>query len=668
MKTVKNWVYGVKSIDIENAVSNAILLAHRYRNRLCELEHDKRSRHEQLLQKLAPEYVAACQSVEAIEKQLADARDAIQTERIKQRKKTPAGVSQYQDAAAAAKKLLKELRAARKIAKQRAYAEIEVSAAMLANAEQHKAERKLAKAEAGLYWATEAVVNQSCQSFASGSPPRFKRYDGEGQLAVQLQGGLETCQASQANTLCYFGHTTGKLTECFIRIGSEERKPVFARVQVIMHRPLPDGAIKWAYLERRMIANSPKWFVRLTVETQAGTDRNQSTWVALHVGWRSTPNGGVQAGLWQGSDGKRGAIVLKEKHCRDYATLDYIRSQRDRAMDNAKVWIKAWLKSQPYQPEWMAEAITTMHLWRSEARLAKLAMKCREIAGELVDTSIEIPQDVVSHYMPPGRFDFGTVALAMVKTMPEARYTRSFNGKSIYGVYADQSFRVSNHLPDSGEYLSANRTEDVSLLADALKHGKVTLSALDALERWRKVDTVRWQHEARLGKRISRRRTDLFRTTAKQLSDRYGVVYIGKIDAKELTENSSPEDLERDNTQSHRHAKWAAVSDLIRLVGEKFPLHALHVDTKNLTRQCHKCGTLAAKNQRKVQCLECGATWDCDDNAIENTIARGEAMQKSGGLLALRKAQVEKEKSAEAKLAKMQQAARDKRAARKVVA
>ena len=576
---VLNWVYGAKpDIESELCIDDAIYAAHKYRNELCALELTKRERHEALLQRLAPDYVAACDAVTEAESSLAEVREAIQAERVKQRTKRPKGISHLTQRATKIKKELKELRATRKTEKQESYEDPIVKEAMDENAALHKAERSQAKQESGLYWGTEGIVRQACASFSSGAPPRFKRYDGTGQLAVQLQGGLDCEDATRQNFLCYFDEIVGKRAVCYIRVASDGRNPVFARVPIVMHRPLPKGGkIKWGYLEKRKIANHVRWSIRLNVEMESPTEpRDPATWVAIHYGWRMQPNG-LRVALWQGSDGKKGAIVLPMEHCKDYEKLDALQSEMktrfNESVDDLRSWIKS--KRDDQLPEFLRE-ISNLHAWKSHGRLASLVLKWRD---------------------------------------------ERFSGdETIF------------------EKLNSDRKW--------IKH--------------------RWQNACRLSRRIVRRRKDSpdfgYRAFAKKMSDQYGVVFACKFDLKELTENSEPEDLERDNTHANRRSKWAAIATLHQMICEKFPLGVVEVDSQNLTRECSRCGEIAPRNQRKVQCRECGKTWDCDENALANTIARGKAALKSGALLDLVAAQREAEKKRREKLAKMQEA---NRAARK---
>jgi hypothetical protein len=568
-----NWCYHAKGPDIENAVNDAIYAAHKYRNRLCELELEKRKRHYDLLRELAPRFVELEKSIELEEAELGKCREAIQQERVKQRTKSPAGVKHWVDRANQSKEALKQMRAGMKEAKLEAYSDPAVKAAMEANTEQHKEECKQAKGESGLYWGTEAIVKMACASFASGAPPRFKRFDGQGQLAVQLQGGLDCADSAHFNGLCYLGEQDGKRREVFFRIGSDEKRcPIFARVKIVFHRPLPEGKIKWAYLERRKIADHVRWTLRLTIDVEEKPVDRLPGVVAIHTGWRSA-SPGLRVATVMGSDGQRGTLKLSADHCADYDRLDKIRSERDQKFNAMILRLREWLKDREI-PDWMAEIRPHLHAWKSQQRLASLWWQWKE-----------------------DRFD------------------------------GDDS--IFNEL---GE--------------------------------WRKADKHQWQHYSRLSVRIIRRRKDIYRNFVSDLSKRYGIAIVSPIDAKDLTENSSPEDLDADPTVAHRQAKWAAVSELTQMIREKFRTDCIDVDSKNITRQCSNCGEIAEENKRRIQCRGCGHTHDCDDNAVANTMARGEVAMKDGALLANVAAEELAAKKRVEKLLKMQEARRASRVAK----
>jgi len=570
MKSTLNWCYGAKTPDIEQAVSDAIFAAHTYRNQLCALELEKRARHYQVLVELSPDYVAACDAVTLVEVAAQAVEDLITAEKVTQRTQTPKNIKHLRDRATALAAELQVKRAVRKVAQCSAYAMPAVIAALDRSTAQHKAARKQAKQASGLYWGTEATVTESCRDFHKGPPPTFKRYDGTGQLSVQLQGGLDCADAERYNTLCYLGDSLGgKRRECFIRIGSDNRAPVFACVPIVFHRALPAGEIKRAYLERRKIASHVRWTIRFTIDIERDIpDRPMPGEVAIHTGWRME-EGSLRVATWLASDGSTGTLRLSQEHCADYLRLDSLEANRAAGLNEVIAELRTWAKSREL-PEFLTEVKPHLHLWKSQARLAKL----------------------VWHWA-------------------EAR----FDGDS---------------------------------------------AMFERLDSWRKTDKHLWQHHRRLTVRISRRRRDAYRVFAKSLSERYGVAILAPIQVQKLTkkptETRPPEDWELDQTQSRRHAAWAAVSDLTSCIRERFPLRCITVSSVNMTKECVNCGEINKADGRKIQCRGCGQTYDCDDNAVANTLARGDAALLDGALLALVTEQELKEAAKQAKLVKLQEA------------
>lgn len=567
-----NWCYGVREVtELESTINEAIFAAHSYRNKLCELELAKRDRHYQLLRDLAPEFCEAESMVNDAEAQLAFFREAIQEQRKIQKTKRPKNVDNLTHQVGLILGELKLRRAELKTVKHAAYTDPKVIAAIDRNIAQHREECRAAKAASGLYWGTEAIVKQACNSFGTGAPPRFKRYKGEGQIAVQLQGGLDCADATTFNTLCYLVPDTDKFTWCYFRVASDGGKPIFAKIRIVQHRPLPEGKIKWAYLERRKIADHVRWTLRLNVDIPSNpVKRDERSWCAVHYGWRVEASG-LRVALWKGSDGRSGALRLSHEHLQDYTKLDATHSKRSILFNETVAAIRQWCKDKPGLPDWLTEVLPHMHCWKYPERLARLLLHWR---------------------------------------------SNRFDGDDIF----------------------------------------------DSLDAARKQDKHMWQHERRLAVRIVRRRNDMYRVFAKQLSSAYGVLYHCKIEAKKLTENTTPEELENDNTQSHRNAKSAAISTLWRMLEERFLLYAINVSSDNLTRECSKCGDIDDSETRRTQCRGCGVVLDRDENALANTIARGAVMHNNGELLELATAQRDKEQKQKEKLVKMQEA---NRAARK---
>ena len=667
-----NWCYGAQSPDISEAVNEVIYAAHRYRNTLCALERDKRARYYEILRALAPTFVEAettvADSVESIESE----RAKLQAARVQQRTRKPTGCEAIIERIAGLRPLLKEQRAKLKEIKQEVMSRDDVASALVANNDAHKAEQKSAKQEANLYWGTEATVKAASASFASGSPPKFARYTGEGQLAVQIQGGKDRHDMTSENTLCYLGEQSGKRRECFFRIASDESgKPVFAKICIAFHRPLPEGKVKWAYLERRKLADADKWTLRLTIDVPAPKqDYDPETYVAMHVGWHRRDSG-LQVAAWRGSDGETGRVVLPNTHLEDYTRLDTVKQYRALLLNEAIEIIKSFRTEDV--PEWFTEITSHVHQWRSPDRLAKLMRQWGEERFDADQLGRLLPQSPVefSRRMLPGRADVPGCRSILQSagwhlSGNQLDYFEATRGGETYQV------RISNHIgymPTQTKYFTMSSQQQASEFV-TMTEAVAGLTIFEHLRRMQLVDRELWRHEARLSKRVSGRRSDVYRNLAANLSSRYGLMFFTKPDTAKLVKNSEPEAMTDDESKVHRASRQAATSVLLQYCGEKFPLRALRVDSRNLSRECNQCHHVnASVTVRQSHCEGCGSLLDSDENALQNTIARGLVAQKSGGLLALAEAVESKAVAQKEKLKKMQDANRAKaaeRAARKV--
>lgn len=658
-----NWCYGAKTPDLTDAIAEQLSAAHKYRNKLCELEHAKRDRFYDYVRQFHPAYVETEKAVEASEEKLAELRDKIQTARKEQRTKKPKGMEGLQEEIKALRVTLKEQRAARKEAKDAAKENADLQNALKADAVRQKDDLKAARDESGLYWGTAAIVNQACASFSSGTPPKFARWTGEGQLAVQLQKGLPVDDMLLPDTRAYISGAGRKRTLHF-RIGSQGRQGIYAQVPIIFHRPLPPGGkVKWVYLERRKMANQDRWTARLTIDVPAEDKQiDDSKWVSLHVGWHAVPSG-LEVAKWSAHDGATGRLVLPNSHLDDYTRLQAIQQYRDLILRDAIELLQTARKGDQPLPDWMMEDTKACHAWKTIGRVAVLIRQMKET--EFVGLDLPLPTTPVelSRRLPPRRCDVAGVRT----TLETAGFRLNNTGKRNDYFEASRdgetyNIRVSNHvgyMPAQTKYFTLSDTTHAATFLQAL--GGAHSSLMDQLGRLCQTEKRLWQHHARLSKRISRRRKNTYRNFAAMLTDKYDVLFFSKVETAKLLKNSKPEDLTDDERRLHRQTRNAAVSDLLGMVCEKFPLRSVEVDQKNLTKQCSQCGELTDVDNKQRLCMcECGLKKDVDINALANTTARGHVLLKDGALLALQAAQAAKELAAKNKLKKMQDARRKK--------
>lgn len=389
----KNWVYGVKRVtdaQLNENVTDRLYDAHRLRNKLCEIALASRDKYkaifeeyDALIRQTYPDYHTCDEQLAALKLQLEEVRTAIKEQKKLQRKKVPNGVESLKEQADHLKKQKAELTAAIKAGKKAVHTIPEVAAAMAENNEWASEANKQAEKESGLYWGTKAAVRETCKSFRKGKPPRFTRWTGQGQLGIQMSPGLSPDTVLSSNTLFYI-EGEGKIRQANFRIGSDaNRRPLFARFNIVYHRPLPeDCTVKGAYLERRAFANKYKYKLRLVIDIPDPQPKGRKgSMGVLHLGWRSNDDGSVRVGII--SNGQKAVpIDLPWKYFDGWDKVDLIRSERDLSFNTAKIQLAARLKSTIAAgvvfPEFLSEAKAYLHVWRSPGRLVKLA---RQIGG-----------------------------------------------------------------------------------------------------------------------------------------------------------------------------------------------------------------------------------------------------------------------------------------------
>jgi hypothetical protein len=276
----------------------------------------------------------------------------------------------------------------------------------------------------GLAWGTRLKVDESVEragkaAAKEGSLPRFPRFDGSGAVVVQLQGGLdeaaarggedtrfrlvsvsaEMWQESQGRS-AHRGNTDvvrggpragqpraplpqpkdgsrssrmrqGVLAR--LRIGSDGRQPIWAAWPVTMGRPLPPAPIKWAQMIAHRVGARIHWELMITVDdaTALPAIRTEGPTLAVNLGWRNHPDGGLRVAYTVGSDGRTEDVRVPTElisgmdHVR---SLQAIRAQRLEAL---KRDLSEWM-GEGERPAWLMHALRYADQWCSPKHAAWL--------------------------------------------------------------------------------------------------------------------------------------------------------------------------------------------------------------------------------------------------------------------------------------------------------
>lgn len=379
-------------------------LAGRYRNVLVAIERGRRAalrllmaEHDRVgpLQKAAEEAKAALDlAIEAVKKKRAAARKRADSPEERETIRT---LREAHRASVAA------LRDARRDAKDDKHAE---AARAIVN-DRASILKKSAREHSGLYWGTYLKVEDAAQNAAkmplyegeAPSDPHYVRYDGSGEVAVQLQNGLplEDALSGKDNRVRLslpvdpdraFHHPSSgerhrhaRTAKLLLRVGSNpDKTPIWGQWVVDMHRPLPKGALlKWVSVARRRQGPHFRWQMFVTFESPVKALPTSDAIVSLNLGWRQKQDGTIRVGRYAGSDGKTGEVVLSEAMIAQLREPSHMQAQRDHLLEMARVDLSAWLKAQgPRLPPWVLPATQSMHAWRSPSRYLALYRQWRD--------------------------------------------------------------------------------------------------------------------------------------------------------------------------------------------------------------------------------------------------------------------------------------------------
>ena len=398
----KVFTYGAKPPKSHLAeIERQMVAGHRYRNKLAELEIERRKRAEALLADLCPGVAIAAanlqQATVARDEALAAAAKLNSTTRSKSMpKETRENIAKLRQAVRDAVEVFKT-------EKKEGYLNPAYVEAQEAISDWHKTSTKEARATCGCYWGTYLLAEAAMENAHKGKPPKFLRWRGDGTLGVQMQGGLTIPDCLDGNDTRFTiqidhsasarGYNKGKRRAlCRFRIGSVEgkRDGIYAEIPIFYHRPLPpDGLIKQAKLIRTNIGGQNHWELQITVtynEVDAYSDLPEDSMVAIHPGWKMLDDGSLHVATWVGSDGQTGRVVIDAFQVGSAAVPQSLRSTRDLNQNTAMLQFRSWLEMQDATslPEWFVERTKHVHAWKSPERLASLVWhwKDNRFAGD----------------------------------------------------------------------------------------------------------------------------------------------------------------------------------------------------------------------------------------------------------------------------------------------
>lgn len=387
----KRYKYGAKAPNDVKAAMDQIYLAHEYGNKLVEVELRRRTEYTEARRAIFPDMESVEQEISGLVEQIANLRKQITDNNQKTRRKSvdPGIRSEIKRLSAE----LKLVRASRKEMCEQAKSNEELKLA--AEVIEKKAQEAIKDlygvyTKRGLYWGTLNMAT-SRRVKRSSKPPRFRRFDGQGELAVQIQGGMtfEELLEGKSNFVRVEGLTKdsweGKPADTKglvkLRIGSDEkRQPIWLELPFKMHRPLPDDCrIKWVTVNAVKIATHLKWNVQFVVSKEEWDAPKSATAgrVALDVGWRWVGNG-LRVACWHGSDGRSGEIIIPAESVARWQKVYDLQQIRANEFNSVLAALRLWLQDKKL-PESLQKKFEHISRWKSQSqsRLAAAVINWR---------------------------------------------------------------------------------------------------------------------------------------------------------------------------------------------------------------------------------------------------------------------------------------------------
>ena len=451
-----------------------------------------------------------------------------------------------------------------------------------------------ARADCNVHWGTYLTIEaaNSAQRRDAGVP-HFRRWDGSGAVAVQIQStkpltgaGVEsnTDARLRLDRAARWSRTDKNrpMPLVRLRVGSIGRAPVWAAWPIVYHRPLPPGGrVTWAKAIKRRVGQRSgyggpsdfRWELHVTVDVptldpKATPDRAGT--VAVDLGYRVRPDG-TRVGYWGDDAGNHGELVVPEAMRDELKRVAEVRSTRDTVRNDFRDRLVAWaVENVAILPDWFTREGATLQQWESGDRLLKFVQRWAD-----------------------RRFDGDIMFFDTRETC------------------ARKAYRAGHLLLHCHEHAACWAYRDRHLAQSANN-----------------------SHE-----RVIRQRNELYRVWSAAFARSYKQVIAEKFNLPAVAgrrllsqDATDAEKVKADRASSVRHA--AAPGTFRLLLQRACAARGTEFIEKRAawtTIDCWRCGHRERWDAAPTidhRCSSCGATWDQDYNATVNLRASGEVVSK----------------------------------------
>jgi transposase len=587
----KVYKYGILAPTINaDLVFSQMRDAHRYHNKLIDIEKGRRF-FIRLVTRQFDQNVKLLEvkMKEADELELKIAKEIkSQHSQMRSRFSTKTDKDDLKVARANKKELKKQLFEARKLAKQDHYI---INALSMIN-DAAKESVKFEYNRRSIFWGTAQLINDAMEATRKmplydgekDNDPKFVRWDNVGSIGVQIQKSKNDDNTVSLGLKCenIFGnHTFIKIdpvddkafngfsrserrknnkTVLHIRIGSDKSaKPIWASFPMIMHRSLPDGGvIKTVSLHKKRYGTREEWTVCFTVDMSAVAESSTNTSDTI-------------------------ALDIGWRDMKDVSgntTHFRLGKTRDDKNNVAEVNL----------PAYIIDGIK----------------KARELKG-LRDDKFNFIKNELSLFINKNESILPDWLKRETKTLS--------NWKSCV--------RLSKLV----ETWSNNRfSGDENIFGKRGEWDKVNKIMIDGtgLDGWRYHDFHLETWEGNQRTKAIRRRKEFYRIKASELAKKYKTLVLENFNISDVSKKSAPD--EKEDLQKVRSNKTLAAPSELRLsLVNAFGINnIIKIDPKGTSYTCHLCSSKENLDSSTYMhtCSNCKKTWDREDNATANLLAR----------------------------------------------
>jgi hypothetical protein len=678
--------YGADA-PIENAdlALKQLRLANRYRAALVGLELNRRKRVAKILRELSPELVKVQEQIAELDVQIETERASISKTNSSKRRRSPD--SKAKGKVGKLKKQIGALRKREKALKTKLFAsaewkrrEVEIEGEATEPAEgkkkgrridgwhgkKLKAIRRVFTERLGLYWGTYLAVEATVKR--SGPPPRIRRWDGTGRLAVQIQStrplSVSGLLGMVDKRLAVERREDGvwikgkrrdkKLGDAVLSFQVSGTPNMACKVPFVMHRDLPDAAdvrVTWCYLLRRRIGTHFTWHVQFVMSSKDGWSKGDAAdadgEVGIDIGWRVMDDGVAMPESLKAPFHPKGAKVrpvLSKGDADDlaaelagFASVPgplQVKAQEAFELLDRHLAVRE-LDLPLTDQRWNNVRIGDVR--RAVSMVAKGRLRVAVWRGsDGAEGELALPLGWTDQY---GR----TEGIQSKRDDMNA-------AKEALGVWVKKAKRLPGCVEAARASLHAWRSPR-RLASLALRWRKERVpgddAAFEALEAWRHRDRHLLEFQANLRDQLQTGRAHLYREFSAMIRRRYATAIIegkSKIDEKHKTarEDKTPAKRLMDLRKFHEipppeaepggvgekgsvakeHVRDACLSSLRGFLGESVTTSV--VPAPGTTHLCNACKSKQTWDQSVLmhECSHCGTLWDQDRNAAANLLGR----------------------------------------------